>query len=190
MGFVFNPISGQFDYFAPPVLAVIDTIANILSLTPTAGKTAYATDNKSFYVADGTNWRRADLTFEIDEPAPDMGYGFDSKKNGYYSTFITDKKLYNVTLQGNALTNNGGLRIDSLKDPDTFEIYLRGAWQSIIYDLTTEEGDFRHTPLSQQIYIWNGSSVLVGLNGRSVINEYSVSMGAYPMKRIINGGTF
>jgi hypothetical protein len=30
----------------------------------------------------------------------------------------------------------------------------------------------------------------VGLNGRPVINEYDISMGAYPPCRIIFGGTF
>jgi len=168
----------------------IDTRANILALTATIGQIAYATDVKSFYVADGTNWRRADLTFETDLQAPDMGYEKNNPKTGYHADWLTDKNLHNVAIKGSNRNETGGLRIDTTQDPDTFEVYLRGAWQDILYDLTVENSDLRHTPLSEAIYVWSGQSVKNGLNGRPIINEYKVSMGAFPAPRAYNCGTF
>lgn len=174
----------------------IDTKANILALTPVAAMIAYASDTEEFYIYDTVNWRVAPLEFNIELQAPDMGafipggLGVPSDKSGYYSDVITDKKLSNIVVQGNARVENGGLRIDVTQDPDTLEIYLRSTWNTIIYDLTTEFGDFRHVPLSEAIYIWRGDSVLLGLNERSIIQEYNVSMGAFPPVRLLDGGTF
>ena len=120
----------------------------------------------------------------------DMGYEKESDLRGYGADYIVDKTLHNVHLRGNTQTNLGGLRIDTTQDPDTFEIYLRDAWQTILYDLTTEDGDFRHTPLENEIYVWRGDSVQVGLNNQPVVQEYKVSMGAYPAYRTLNGGDF
>jgi len=120
----------------------------------------------------------------------DMGYETRSDKRGYGTDYITDKKLSNVLIGGNSRIENGGIRIDVENDPDTFEIYLRDIWNTIIYDMTTDDGDFRHTPIAEEIYVWRGDSVMVGLNGQPVIQEYGASMGAYPTYPIINGGTF
>ena len=95
-----------------------------------------------------------------------------------------------MLIGGNARTENGGIRVDVENDPDTFEIYLRDMWNTIIYDLTVDDGDFRHAPLSEEIYIWRGNSVLVGLNGVPIVQEYTASMGAYPADPVLDGGTF
>ncbi len=128
---------------------------------------------------------------KINDPdTTDMGYEQSSSADGVTAEYITDKLITNSRIGSNANTSNGGNRIDTTQDPDTFETYLRSARNSILYDLTTEDGDFRHTPLSQQIYVWRGDSVVNGLNGRPVVSEYSASMGAYPPPRVINGGSF
>jgi len=175
----------------------VETRANILALTPTKSGIAYATDTNEFLLWDDDNseWRVASLELQIELPAPDMGAMIPgglglTDKAGYYTDAITDKTLSNILLGGNARTENGGLRIDVTQDPDTLEVYLRGAWQSIIYDFTTEYDDLRHTPLDEQIHVQSGNSVSVGLNGLPIVQDYQVSMGANPPPRIVDGGTF
>jgi len=164
----------------------VDTQANILALTPTSGLLAYASDKNFFYVADGSNWYETQIKLNLRPQAPEMGSGIDSGQ-GYQETYITNKKLYNVQLQGHDATpGNGSIRIDTTNDPDTFEVYLRDAWQNLIYDLTTSDGDFRHTPLSEAIYVWRGDSVALGNNDRPMITEYESGMGSHPRPRVLN----
>jgi len=182
--------------FYPQAKLIVETKANILAKTPAAGRMAYATDTLEFYLYDGTNWKVMPLELKTEAAAPDMGVHIGgglsptSDKQGYYEEFITDKDFYNITIKGSARTAVGGLRIDTTQDPDLFEVYLRDAWQTIIYDLTTEDGDFRHSPVGEEIYVWRGDSVLLGLNDQPIVQEYNASMGAYPPYRILDGGDF
>jgi hypothetical protein len=169
-------------------IITVDTKANILASSATTPAVAFASDTLKFYIADGSAWRVVDLPML--PSGYDMGAETDSPRTGYHPDWISDKTLSNIALGGSSSTINGGLRVDVVNDPDTLEAYLRGAWQTIMYDLTVDDGDFRHTPLSEEIYIWRGDSVTVGLNGRSLISEYRVSMGAYPPPRTLYGGTF
>jgi len=169
-----------------------DTLANILALSPSAGDWAYATDAERLYFYDGTNWLESPIEFNT-RTAPDMGYmgqAPDSSQRGYGKDYVTDKQLSNTLIGGNVRTENGAIRVDVTQTPDTFEIYLRDQWNTIIYDYTTANSDLRHTPVGQAIYVWRGDSVLLGLNGQPVVQEYSVSMGAYPPYRTLNAGTF
>lgn len=129
---------------------------------------------------------------KITNPAiADMGYEQSSSIDGVTKEYITNKTLHSIAVKGHPATPvNGSFRTDITQDPDTLEIYLRSAWQTIIYDLSVDDGDFRHTPLDTEIYVWRGASVLLGLNGKSIVDEYKVSMGAYPPSRVLNGGTF
>lgn len=129
--------------------------------------------------------------FENYDPTlPNMGKEQKSDLRGLCLTYITNKLIANCRIGGNHNTENGSIRVNVFEDPDTFEIYLRDAWQTIIYDLTTEDGDFRHAPVSEEIYVWRGDSVATGLNGQPITQEYETSMGAYPSYRVLNGGTF
>jgi len=173
----------------------VDTLINIFDLSPSSGDMAYANDTEEFLIYDGSNWQRAATEFDQETGAPDMGPTVESgmvqnDRAGYGSDYITDKTLTNVLLGGNARTENGGLRIDTTQDPDTFEIYLASAWQDILYDLTNDDGDFRHTPLNKAIKIWSGLTVEVGVNGRPNGNEYVWDMGSHPAPRYIDGGDF
>jgi hypothetical protein len=168
-----------------------DTEANILAANKTAGQFAYSTDTLKVFVSTGsTTWRELNFPTVLANPNPDMGYVQTSSRLGYGSDYVTDKQLSNVLIGGNARTENGAVRVDVSKDPDTLEIYLRGLWNQLLYDGTYINGDFRHRPLGQQIYVWSGNSVAIGLNGRPIIQEYKSSMGAYPPPRTINGGVF
>ena len=181
--------------FAPAVSKMkVDTEANILGSTASSGKIAYGTDTKFFYVADGTNWNRGSLKLYPDSQNADAGYLQNNSKDGYYATFITDKYLYNVVLQGYSGTPvNGAIRIDTTDTPDTLEIYMRDTgWFTIIYDLSMTLGYFVHYPFSatQAVKVWSGMSSEVGFNGRPMINEYTASAGAYPPPKVLYGGTF
>jgi len=189
MPFKFNPTTSELDLVNPSVWTV-DTKANILASTPGSPKSGFATDTNELFVWDGTTWNQASLELSPITSTPDIGYEKNSDRLGYYDDAITDKYLYNTVLQGNARTENGAIRINVENDPNTFEIYLRGAWYKIIYDFTTDYGDLRHTPIAEEIYVWRGDSVEVGLNGQPIIQEYQVSMGAYPPYRTISGGQF
>lgn len=187
----FNPLSGKFDYTESlTTVATVDTKANILALSPSATQVAFASDTKEFLLWDGTSWQIASLKLSEESESPDMGSAQDNDKLGYSATFITDKNLHNVTLYGNVRAENGAIRVDTTQTPNRFQVYLRDKWNTYYDDFTTEYDDLRHTPLEKQIYVWRGDSVKVGLNGRSVIQEYQVSMGAFPPPKVISGGTF
>jgi hypothetical protein len=194
MGVSFDPNTGNIGWASggggTGSEVIVDTKANIIALTPDEPTVAFATDTKKKYLWDGTNWRVQSLELPVDAEAPDMGYTQDSDRNGYTKEYITNKKLYNVTLQGHHNAENGAIRINTDEDPDRLEVYLRDRWNRIFYDLSVAEGDFRHTPLTNQIYVWKGDSVKVGLNGRSTIQEYRTSMGAFPPPKVISGGEF
>lgn len=169
---------------------IIDTRANILASPATSGAFAFATDTGKFYIANGSVWKEGEIKMQTDAQAPDMGYEAESAKGGYGADYVTDKWLANCIIGGNARTVNGGIRIDSTQDPDTFEMYLRDVWQTILYDLTYENSEFEHTPLSEMIDVWSGNSNSLGLNGLAIVQEYRVSMGAMPVPRTIHGGSF
>lgn len=187
----FNPLSGKFDFTeAPTIVAIIDAKQNILTSTPTAPQMALATDTEELFLWDGSHWFIASLPLSEESANPDIGYFDDSDKLGYTAQYLTDKDFYNVTLKGNVRPENGAIRVDTSQTPNRFQVYLRGKWNTYYDDFTTVYGDLRHIPLDEQIYVWRGDSVLKGLNGRSIIQEYQVSMGAFPPPKVISGGTF
>jgi len=185
---VFDPLVKKIVYHNHKTL-LVDTAANILASSPSQATVYLGSDTGKLYFWDGSSWHVSELKLN-EYTAPDMGYPSPNPPQGYGEDFITDKTLHNVVLQGSIRADNGSIRIDVSNDPDTFEIFLRSEWQTIIYDLTTAEGDFRHTPLSEPIYVWRGDSVALSLSGRPVIQEYEVSMGAYSPARVLYGGTF
>lgn len=171
----------------------VDTRANILAASPSSGDSYYASDTDEFFVYDGTDLRVAPIEFEQEDGDADIGLQYPFTRNdkaGYTDSYITDKDVYNVAIKGNARTETGGLRIDTTQDPDTFEIYLRSAWQTILYDLTVESNEFNHTPLNELIRVWSGHSAQLGLNGFPVVQEYQTDMGAFPAPPVIDGGSF
>jgi hypothetical protein len=153
------------------------------------GSLAYAIDTENFYIYE-SGWLRSPFSF-VSVSGKDMGYYTENNSRiGYGTTYITDKLLSNVVLGGSVVEQNGSIRVNTEEDPDTLEIYLRDQWNTVVYDLTTEYGDFRHAPIDEQIYVWAGNSVTNGLNGLPIVQQYQVSMGAYPYPVQINGGTF
>ena len=123
-----------------------------------------------------------------------MGFSQTSSRNGYSETYLTNKYAYNFVIKGYSATPvNGAIRLNTLTDPDTLEIYMRDTqWFTLIYDLTVYLGKFYHTPfaIGQYILVHNGMSIELGVNGYPKFNEYDMSMGACPPLKDIDGGTW
>jgi len=180
---------------ASPTINEVDLVATeaiILVSRPSRMRLAFGTDTLFFYVGDGVNWHRSSLKFYTDLPNVDMGYLQNNSKDGYYAAFITDKALINCTIGFNASTSNGGLWIDNSVTPNQLKIYMNSGAKTIMTDFSNTLGYLAHYPFSttQAVKVWSGNSVEVGLNGRPMIQEYDISMGAYPPAKVLNGGTY
>ena len=180
---------------------ISDTTANILATANKGNQIGVSTDTpsdssqKHVFVDDGTDWLRLELPATIDAAAPDMGLTDESGKQGYHPDYITDKTLHNIRILGSVLTDNGSLRLDTTQDPPVLELYKVNVdaetegFEDILTDINFAlENELTHKPLSERIDVWSGNSNLVGLNGRPIITQYQVSMGAYPPPLVIDGG--
>ena len=173
-----------------------DTKANILALTPTAGVFAYSTDTFEFFMADGSAWKKVPFTLVPDTSDPDMGYTQASARVGITSSYITDKLLANVDIGNAAVTTNASAtRIPIRASGSTLQIYVSGAWQTIVSNFVFRENSLfgytlEHMPVGFTWYIepMSGDSLNnLGLNGLPLIQSYTVSMGSYPIA-ILSGG--
>lgn len=187
MSYKFNPFTAKFDLVKP--------VAGNTTEVQYNDEGAFAADSEFIWNNTTKELKATNIiitnNFKNYNPdLTDMGLEKTSDLRGYANDYITDKSIANCNIGYNVLTVNGGFRVDSTQDPDKIEIYLEDAWRVLLYDTIVDYGDLRHTPIDNQIYVWRGDSVLLGLNGRPTVQEYDVSMGAYPPARIIDGGTF
>lgn len=180
----------------------VGTKAAIQATTPTAGTLGFSTDTLEFWIYSGA-WYKVVMPLVVDSPNPDMGYVDTSPRTGYSATVITDKVLNNVRVLSNALTAQGAIRsvIASASLLEVFQVYLNGGWRDIVQGVTMRElfanyYALEHNPagnvLNDYINVFSGNGNLLGLNGRPVIQQYRISMGAYPSlyQTVIDGGTF
>jgi len=170
----------------------IDTRDNLLATTPTADAIGFSSDTKRYYVfilADSA-WYESPINYGI-RSGVDMGYEKDSSTAGYGLTYISNKDIANCRIGSNDRNVERAIRVVN-SSPPTFEIYMDGAWHTILYDFTMESGDLQHTPFSstEEIRVLSGNSVSVGLNGRPDVQGYKRSMGAFPPPVKIFGGTY
>ena len=169
---------------------IVDTIANILATTPTSGLTAYATDIAQTLVANGTTWL-LDSSYSTAVALPDLGGIPYSNRLGYGSNYVTDKRLANVFFGTSALTEEGGIRHNDAIQ--ALQAYLNGTWKTLTAGVALREENsiLEHLPNTVWIQAYSGNSVgLIGLNGRPIVQNYEVSLGAYPPEPVIDGGTF
>lgn len=187
-----NAVSGDAQILNKPTIptvTTIDTKANILTLSPSQPQTALATDTDEFYIWNGTNWNVQPLKVSTELANPDAGYTQDSNKRGYGDDYIYGKKLYATGIGDFTDTPfEGAIKVDQDFTPAKYQIYLRGKWNTLFYDLTMENGDFEHVPQTYSIDVRSGNSNTTGLNGQPIIREYKVDAGAYPREVIIDGG--
>ena len=170
-----------------------DTKANVIAATKSAGQVGYATDTYELYISlGGGTWRVIPFP-TLAESGVDMGIPNENNRLGYGDDYITDKTLSNVQIGTATNANEGGVWVDpSTTSPRKFYMRLNSVNNTIIIDFSTTAGYLVHYPFSttQAVKVWSGMSTQVGQNGRPIINEYEVDMGAYPAPRVIYGGAF
>lgn len=168
-----------------------DTEENLLSSTPDGSGYVIATDTLRglYYNADNTQWYITSIPLSTELANPDAGYTQDSDKRGYGDDYIYGKKMYATGIGDFTDTPyEGAIKVDQDFTPAKYQIYLRGKWNTLFYDLTMENGDFEHVPQTYSIDVRSGNSNTTGLNGQPIIREYKVDAGAYPREVIIDGG--
>lgn len=188
----FNPTTGKLDLVNSASGGIDpDTKANILALTPSSPQTALATDTGEFFVWDGSSWNIASLELSNQPNAIDAG-AYQSDVLGYYYDALSNKFIYNCVLRGSDRQLEGSIRINTEVSPTTFEIYLRGQWNTIIYNYvidSTTNYELVHTPFQREIDVRSGNSNDISLSGYPVIQEYQTSAGAYQPPVVISGGS-
>lgn len=136
-------------------------------------------------------------TLSIYTSRVDMGAASDSNPMGYYETLLTDKYLYHCTVGVNDNAVEGGVRVveDTALGENVFQVYLEGDWRTALTGVRLkkdENSELEFKPSGSILWIntHSGDSDEVGLNDRPLVQSYRASMGAYPPKEVISGGTF
>ena len=173
----------------------VDTKANICAANKTAGQLAYSIDTFEIFVSLGsTVWRALPFVTVAESANPDMGALQGSSRIGYGTDYISDKRISNSLIGENARAEAGAIRTTLA---GVFQVYLNGVWNDLVINFRLREDsaegyEFEHKPVgfTEWIEIMSGNSNTKGLNGIPIVQGYKVSMGAYPVKPIISGGTF
>lgn len=180
------------EWVDPPTSGIDpDTEENLLSSTPDGSGYVIATDTLRglYYNADNTQWYITSIPLSTELANPDAGYTQDSDKRGYGDDYIYGKRLYAASLGDYTdIPVPGAIKVTHTSSPPLYQIFLRGKWNTLFYDLTMERGEFEHVPANYPIDVRSGNSNTTGLNGQPIIREYKVDAGAYPRPVIIDGG--
>jgi len=172
-----------------------DTEENILASTPTETAIYYATDtNQTFlYSTDNSSWYQISSILNTSVEAPDMGWNQLSNRAGYGQEYISDKKLAYCKFTSSAAEDENAFRVSDY----SFQIYLNGEWQNLAVGVRFREDEnglfeVEHKPVGLTVWIeiYSGNSDIVGLNGKRLVQQYTISMGAFPGTTTISGGTF
>ena len=179
---------------------IVDTKANILSATPPDSPAiGVATDSNELFWWNGSTWYTVGMDAILGGGAnPDMG-AYDigglglSNRSGYYSNAITDKRLSNIIIGDSARDEDGSIRYRS----GQLQFYTLGSWNEIVINFAFRQDDggaysleYKPTGFDAWVIVFSGnSSDLVGLNGLPIVQQYQVSMGAYPPEVVLDGGT-
>ena len=168
---------------------VVNTKANLLASSPASITVGLASDASELLFWNGANWKIGSLPLQTELAAPDAGWTQDNDKLGYGDDYIYGKRLYAASLGDYTdIPVPGAIKVTHTTNPPLYQIYLRGRWNTLFYDLTMERGDFEHVPINYPIDVRSGNSNMTGLNGQPIIREYKADAGAYPRAVIIDGG--
>lgn len=186
-------LTGLADNDHPQYVLVSDTRTNILASSPTVRTVALSTDTLEMFVWDGAAWYVAPLELIAQPNAIDMGLTPPMVVNdraGYSADYITDKTIYNSAIGSNANTDEGSVRTSS----GVLQAYLNGVWADVVTGFRFREDsagyyELEHRPVGFDwwIEIMSGNSDELGLNGLPLMQQYQVSMGAYPVHEQIVG---
>lgn len=123
----------------------------------------------------------------------DIGAIQTSDARGYGRDYIGEKTLAYCRIGASAFDEEGAVRIKN----GVFQTYIDGAWQDVVTNFRFREDgngqyELEHKPVgfSWWIEVNSGNSDIKGLNGLPIVQNYAVSMGAYPVPLELDGGTF
>jgi len=124
---------------------------------------------------------------------PDIGVSQTSDFRGYGDDYIAEKTLAYTRIGAQAFDEEGAIRIQN----GIFQTYVNGGWSDVATGFRFRQDpngnyEFEHKPTGFQwwIEVSSGNSDILGLNGLPLVQNYAVSMGAYPVPLEIDGGTF
>jgi len=124
---------------------------------------------------------------------PDMGAEDDSDIRGVHSEYITDKQICNCKIGSNAVAEQNSFRSNN----GVLQFYNNGAWEDVVTNFRFREDDngnyeLEHRPIGFNIWVEvnSGNSSVLGLNGLPIVQNYHMSMGPYPPRLQLDGGTF
>jgi len=124
---------------------------------------------------------------------PDIGVSQTSDFRGYGDDYIAEKTLAYTRIGSQAFDEEGAIRIQN----GVFQTYVNGGWSDVATGFRFRQDpngnyEFEHKPTGFQwwIEVSSGNSDILGLNGLPLVQNYAVSMGAYPVPLEIDGGTF
>ena len=124
---------------------------------------------------------------------PDIGQVQTSDARGYGLDYVAEKTLAYCRISSSAFDEEGAVRIKN----NIFQTYIEGSWRDIPTGFRFRQDpdgnyEFEHKPTGFEwwIEVSSGNSDLLGLNGLPIVQNYAVSMGAYPVPLEIDGGTF
>ena len=186
----FLPDDGESSY-------LVDTKANILATTATAGNAGFASDTLEMFIGDGSVWNKVPFKLIPESATPNMGYLPSEGDNiGFSPTYVSNKTLTNIKI-GYSSSNlgTGSLRITS---GNYLQVYLNSTWNNIVMNFVFREDSdnnytFEHQPIGFTSYIevMSGNSINnLGLNGLPIVQQYRVDMGAYPSRNVLGGRSF
>ncbi len=176
-----------------------DTKSNILGSTLPNNTLAFANDTEELFFKISGTWYMIPFNSVVKANTPDMGGIQDSSRIGYGTTYISDKAINFCTIGANGNPVRGGFRVITVNGNDELQVYINGAWQTVVNGLTLiDDAIFGYTfgtipdtgTLGYYLEAMTGDSLLnVGLNGLPITQAYKTSMGAYPPVATIGGRT-
>lgn len=181
-------------YHTKPILASTGANdgASLIGIEDAAGK--YTATTVEGALAEGTTEGENDGRYirrANDDGSLTPGYEKSSSVDGITADYISDKTLHNVALKGHPGTKQAGsIWFDTTVTPNRFRAYHDGAEKVIMTDLTMQNDRLQHLPDEFVIDIMSGNSDQLGANGLPLIQGYGVSVGAYPVPLLIDGGEF
>jgi hypothetical protein len=192
------PVQSVNNQVGDVVTQIVDTRANIFTLTPENGTTAYSTDTKQYYVYNDA-WEEFSSIQNTRTSNYDIGYEQESNLAGYGSDYITDKRISNCLIGENAREELGGIRVtyaDSL-ERNIAQYYLDGEWKTALTgvniqaDDTENPVDIEFTDFSPWVLsLITGNSDSLDPNGVPIVQNMKVDMGVYSSPLLIDGGSF
>lgn len=175
----------------------VDTRSNIQATTPANGTIGFTTDTTEMALYYGGSWYFQPLKMIVRSGnGIDMGYTQDNSLIGIDADWISQKTLSDIYIGSNVdTTNASSTRIPLRASGGTLQIYVSGAWQTIVSNFVFSENSaygyaLEHTPVgfTRKIEVMTGNSLNdLGLNGLPMTHSYTNDMGPYPAGDWIGG---